>query len=143
MCAMMPMLRVLSRGYSRATENLLVSVLQREIQFPVAGAECNKPPPASALRFLEGAARAADPERVSGYCSPVRTLEQSERADGNVMSYGGNPILMSAWSSVRLCPRQQTNCLPAVMRKGLVGLGHLVGVVLLLDRVSSPVRGVH
>src|ERR1017187_6314418 len=88
--------------------------------------------------FRKSAAAAADPEMVSGYCA---------------VFVAGNPILMSAlsscWgsSSSSALPFRCTRIrgrlfLPAVVREGLVGLGHLMGVVFLLHRVAAPVGGI-
>src|SRR5580692_272443 len=76
MWAMMPMLRVLSRGYSRATERTPCGMGKggkREVGAP----DARNPLWPSFPPLWEGAAIAAGPERVSGYCAMLRRVTRS------------------------------------------------------------------
>src|SRR6266545_8352286 len=51
-------------------------------------------------------------------------------------------VVMSTATEVMSPRTKESGGLPAVVREGLVGLGHLVGVLALLDRGAETVRGV-
>src|SRR6266511_1369929 len=129
MCAMIPMFRMRARGTSRITGTPLP-----RISFGSAAISLYlslSPLAAGRRAFLRGGRRWSPPPDACG-----RTPRVADRGDRAPKGPAVDPEAA--------CPRRPTNGgLPAVVRERPVRLGHLLHVVLALDRGADAVAGVH
>ena len=77
--------------------------------------------------------------RASKFINPIETPGQDQRESAARKADSG-----SAYSTSHRSPGgREGPGLPAVMSEGLIGLCHSVRVVLLFDRASTVVGGIH